>query len=470
MGAALADGADLEGAEGRVSLREHAQRNRAIWSGLAADYVEAGRAQLGARRVRPGASGMCRRPSSGVLGDVAGQGRRRARLRHRVLLRRGSRGGARGRSGSTSRPSSSRRRGSCRREYGLEFPLVEASAEDVPLPGRDFDLAVSEYGASHLGRSVPLDPRGGAAPAPGRRARLPRQRRRSRALLSATRERADETSLQRPYFGMHRFEWPDDGSVEFHLGDGEWIRLLRASGFEVERSARDAGAGGRRADTVCGLRAATGRGAGRPRRSGGRASARERRRPRLRSCSRRRRRSGGRSSSSSASRSSVVAPRYEELAAGRDPVASEHARGKARSVAGERGRAAGARRRHAVVLRRATCLGKPADAGEAEAMLEAARRADARGRVGALRSSRRAGRRRTRRRRASRFRPLTAARPGRRTWRRASGRAAPAGTRSRARRRPRRAHRGRLPERRRPPGRPPRSPLAERFPGTYGFG
>jgi SAM-dependent methyltransferase len=40
--------------------------------------------------------------------------------------------------------------------------------------------------------------------------------------------------LARPYFGMHRFEWSDDESVEFHLGYGDWIRLLRATGFEVE--------------------------------------------------------------------------------------------------------------------------------------------------------------------------------------------------------------------------------------------
>jgi hypothetical protein len=34
---------------------------------------------------------------------------------------------------------------------------------------------------------------------------------------------------------MHRFEWPDDDeSVEFHLGYGDWIRLLRSNGFEVE--------------------------------------------------------------------------------------------------------------------------------------------------------------------------------------------------------------------------------------------
>jgi SAM-dependent methyltransferase len=33
-------------------------------------------------------------------------------------------------------------------EFGLEFPLYEAAAEDVPLADASFDLAVSEYGAS----------------------------------------------------------------------------------------------------------------------------------------------------------------------------------------------------------------------------------------------------------------------------------------------------------------------------------
>src|SRR3954469_9009944 len=34
------------------------------------------------------------------------------------------------------------------RETGIEFPLVEAPAESVPLPDASFDLAISEYGAS----------------------------------------------------------------------------------------------------------------------------------------------------------------------------------------------------------------------------------------------------------------------------------------------------------------------------------
>ncbi len=42
--------------------------------------------------------------------------------------------------------------------------------------------------------------------------------------------------LRRSYFGLHRMEWPNDDppAVDFHLGYGDWIRLLRANGFDVE--------------------------------------------------------------------------------------------------------------------------------------------------------------------------------------------------------------------------------------------
>ena len=33
---------------------------------------------------------------------------------------------------------------------------------------------------------------------------------------------------------MHRFEWPDDHSVEFHLPYGEWVRLIRRCRLTVE--------------------------------------------------------------------------------------------------------------------------------------------------------------------------------------------------------------------------------------------
>ena len=33
---------------------------------------------------------------------------------------------------------------------------------------------------------------------------------------------------------MYRVEWGTDDSVEFHLSHGDWIGLLRRSGFEIE--------------------------------------------------------------------------------------------------------------------------------------------------------------------------------------------------------------------------------------------
>src|SRR5262249_62325253 len=39
--------------------------------------------------------------------------------------------------------------------------------------------------------------------------------------------------LRRDYFGLHRLEWADTGTVEFALRIGEWLRLFPAHGFEL---------------------------------------------------------------------------------------------------------------------------------------------------------------------------------------------------------------------------------------------
>jgi SAM-dependent methyltransferase len=120
------------------------------------------------------------------------------------------------------------------REFGLAFPLVQGDAECAPLRGGAFDLAVSEYGAS-----LWCDPYRWIPEA----ARLLRPGGRLVFLVNGTLHvlcSADEDDrppgdrLLRDYFGMHRFTWSGDGSVEFHLGYGDWIRLLRRSGFTVE--------------------------------------------------------------------------------------------------------------------------------------------------------------------------------------------------------------------------------------------
>jgi SAM-dependent methyltransferase len=115
-------------------------------------------------------------------------------------------------------------------EFGLEFPLCEAAAEDVPLPDASFDLALSEYGAS-----IWADPDRWAAEAarllrPG--GRLVFLRSSTLVILCAPDEGPAAERLMRAQFGMRRFEWPD-GGVEYHLAHGDWIRLLRENGFEI---------------------------------------------------------------------------------------------------------------------------------------------------------------------------------------------------------------------------------------------
>ena len=119
----------------------------------------------------------------------------------------------------------------CQAEHGLEFPLIEASAEDVPFADASFDLVVSEYGASIWCDPARWVPEAARLLRPG--GRLVFLRNSTLVMLCTPDEGPAEERLLRPQFGMYRLEWPGEG-VEFHLGHGEWIRLLRSSGFEIE--------------------------------------------------------------------------------------------------------------------------------------------------------------------------------------------------------------------------------------------
>jgi SAM-dependent methyltransferase len=119
----------------------------------------------------------------------------------------------------------------CQQETGIDFPLVEASAEDVPLPSESFDLAVSEYGASiwcDPHRWIPEAHRllraGG---------RLWFLRNSPLSILCAPDEGTPTETLLRPQRGLGRLEWPGELGVEWQLPHGELFRLLRRTGFDV---------------------------------------------------------------------------------------------------------------------------------------------------------------------------------------------------------------------------------------------
>jgi ubiquinone/menaquinone biosynthesis C-methylase UbiE len=117
-------------------------------------------------------------------------------------------------------------------ETGIVFPLIEANAEDVPLPDESFDLAVSEFGASIWCDPFKWIPEAHRLLRPGGRLVFLCS---SPLLILCAIEEPDSTSetLQRPQRGMHRIEW-SDGGTEFHLAHGDLLRLLRDTGFEVE--------------------------------------------------------------------------------------------------------------------------------------------------------------------------------------------------------------------------------------------
>ncbi|MCW2973005.1 MAG: type 11 methyltransferase [Thermoleophilia bacterium] len=217
-----------------MNLPEHATRNRAQWNTWAADFVDAGRRNWATAEP---SWGIWNLPGSRV--DFF-QGIERFAGTDAIELGCGTgyvsswltRAGARV-TGIDISDEQLRTAGELRAQHDLtDISFLQASAEAVPLPDASFDLAVSEYGAS-----IWCDPYAWIPEA----ARLLRVGGELIFLVNGLLamlcmdEAGIQPALQRPLFGLHRVEWDDDDSVEFHLPHGEWIRLLRANGFEVER-------------------------------------------------------------------------------------------------------------------------------------------------------------------------------------------------------------------------------------------
>lgn len=218
---------------GSSELSSHAERNREVWMQAAKDYVAAGERAWATDEIDWGIYRV-READLGALADVE--------LNDADIVELGcgtayfsawfARRGARpvGVDVTPAQLETARR---LQREHGLEFPLLEASAEDVPLPDATFDLAFSEYGASVWCDPYRWVPEAARLLRPG--GRLIFLANSVLSILCSPDEGRLEPELVRPYRGLHAIEWPaEDEGTNFYLGFGDMIRLLRASGFELE--------------------------------------------------------------------------------------------------------------------------------------------------------------------------------------------------------------------------------------------
>jgi SAM-dependent methyltransferase len=213
-----------------AELSEHARRNREHWTELAPEYADWARRAWQAEE----AWGVWKVPERDlhVVGDVADKdvlelGCGTAYLSS-YLARRGARV-----VGLDLTPAQLETARLMQREFGLEFPLVEASAEQVPLPDASFDVIVSEYGASIWCDPYLWIPEAARVLRPGGLLVFLANAYLLTLCWPDSHEPAG-TELLRSWFRPPQLMWSFDDSVTFHLPPGEWIRLLRANSFEIE--------------------------------------------------------------------------------------------------------------------------------------------------------------------------------------------------------------------------------------------
>src|SRR5207248_5013991 len=208
-----------------ADLSPDALRNREIWTQENAEYT--GPKALEAWRQEEIGWGVFQVPESqlGALPDVAGKdvvelGCGTAYF-SAWLAKRGARP-----VGVDLTPAQLATARRCQQELGIEFPLVEASAEDVPLPDASFDLALSEYGAS-----IWCDPARWIAEAarllrPGGELVFLRGSTLQMLCMPDTGQVGER--LIRSQKGLYKLEWYDDEpGVEFHPPTSEMLRILR---------------------------------------------------------------------------------------------------------------------------------------------------------------------------------------------------------------------------------------------------
>jgi len=218
------------------TLPEHVRANREAWDRYADDYVEPGRKSWSTTEITWGIWGIPERELQLLPEDVAGQDVVELGCGTGYVSSWLARRGARP-VGIDNSPAQLETARGFQKEFGLDFPLHLGNAEMTPFDDASFDGAVSEYGAALWADPYAWVPEAARILKPG--GWLMFLTNAPMVIVTIPDEGDVEqpagTELLRPYFGMHRTVWQGDSSVEFHLPHGEWIRLLRSSGFDIER-------------------------------------------------------------------------------------------------------------------------------------------------------------------------------------------------------------------------------------------
>ena len=123
-------------------------------------------------------------------------------------------------------------------QYQLGVDFVEGFGESLPFDDACFDFAISEYGASLWADPYRWIPEAARVLRPG--GGLVFMTNHAFAICCVPDQDDDDAplaeQLQRPYLGLYQTQWKfSSNEVEFHLPHGEWIALLAANEFAVER-------------------------------------------------------------------------------------------------------------------------------------------------------------------------------------------------------------------------------------------
>jgi len=211
-------------------LSAHAHKNRAMWEATSDAYQQAHATDLSGEKAMSWGTWRIPEAELHILGEVAGKD----------VLELGC-GAARwsiALTGCGARPVgldvSSRQLQHARRlmtEAGVDFPLVQASAEKVPLLDAGFDIVFCDWGTMTFCDPHRTVPEGSRLLRPGGlfafATATPIQ-----FLCQDVQTGQLTDHLVNDYFGLRRLEWEDE--VDFQLSYGDWIRLFRHNGLLVE--------------------------------------------------------------------------------------------------------------------------------------------------------------------------------------------------------------------------------------------